>query len=80
VRHFCEQACRIGSDRFERPLTLREKLRLNLHLLICKACRNYLDALETLHRAMQLVRRSDTGSHRLSDSQREKISRSLQES
>jgi len=80
VKHFCEQACRIGSDRYERPLTRYEKVRLKLHLLICKACRNYLDALETLHRAMQFVRRSDIVSHRLSDSQKEKISRSLQES
>lgn len=78
MKHFCEQACRLGSDHYERPLTLSETLKLRLHLLICKACRNYLDALEVLHRATEQLRRLDMTAWKLSDAQREKIRQSLQ--
>ena len=80
MKHFCEQACRLGSDHYERPLTLSENLKLRLHLLICKACKNYIDALDMLHRAMAQLRQQDAASHKLSDKQREKIGQSLLES
>ncbi|HXH71788.1 MAG TPA: hypothetical protein VNI58_03120 [Mariprofundaceae bacterium] len=79
MKHFCEQACRLSSDHYERPLTLSETVKLRLHLLICRACRNYLDTLETLHRAMEQLRRLDMAAWKLSDAQRARISRSLQD-
>lgn len=80
MKHFCEQACRLGSDHYERPLTFYERVRLRLHLWVCRACRNYLNALDTLHQTMRHLQDFEIGRYRLSESQREKISQFLQKS
>jgi len=50
MNHYCRQASRLLSDRYERRLTAREQTRLQLHLLICGMCRNYGRSLAYMHR------------------------------
>jgi len=49
MNHFCKEASKLQSDEFERELTLSERFRLRIHLLICGACSNYADNLKHLN-------------------------------
>lgn len=44
----CKQAARLVSISFERKLTLREKLTMSLHLLMCKTCALYRKQITAL--------------------------------
>ncbi|OIO55017.1 MAG: hypothetical protein COX57_00900 [Alphaproteobacteria bacterium CG_4_10_14_0_2_um_filter_63_37] len=46
----CRQASVLVSQRLDRPLTLRERLDLHLHLLICVACRHFDRQMGLMHR------------------------------
>lgn len=47
----CKEASTLVSQSFDRSLSLRERLGVRLHLLICKAC-------PTFHRQMELIHQS----------------------
>jgi len=50
----CEKATRLLSESQERPLSVREKLTLNLHTMMCSGCRNFgkhMDVLRTAAKA-----------------------------
>jgi hypothetical protein len=49
----CRHASQLLSEAMDRRLSLRERIRLQLHLLICAACRNYRRQLLLIRRAMQ---------------------------
>lgn len=46
----CREATQLTSAEFDRPLTLRERLRLNVHRLVCGPCRLYRRQLALLRR------------------------------
>lgn len=48
----CREASRLQSDSLDRPLRLRERLALLLHLLLCRACTRAQRQLELLRTAM----------------------------
>lgn len=37
----CKQSSELLSQALDRPITVREKLAIRLHLLICDGCRNF---------------------------------------
>lgn len=37
----CKEASRLCSEALDRPLELRERLTLKMHLLLCSGCSNY---------------------------------------
>ena len=47
----CKESTRLLSHAQDRPLRLRERLSLLLHLLTCLGCRNYRRQLDFLRRA-----------------------------
>ena len=49
----CREASQILSAAQDRPLTLREKVALYIHLPICNACRNFRDQLVFMRRAVR---------------------------
>lgn len=49
----CRQATRLLSEGEDRPLETAERLRLRLHLLTCRGCRNYRRQLHTLRGAIR---------------------------
>lgn len=54
----CREVSELLSQAQERPLTLREKMALYVHLPICNACRNFRQQLVFLRRAVrEYVRR-----------------------
>jgi hypothetical protein len=51
----CKQASQIISQSLDRPLTIRERFALKLHLLICKYCKRFSQQLHTLRVALTLA-------------------------
>jgi hypothetical protein len=49
----CKQASQIISQSLDRPLTMRERFALRLHLLICKYCKRFSQQLQTLRVALR---------------------------
>jgi len=49
----CLRASELMSQQHDRPLTMSEKVRLHMHLMICKSCQKTLEQFDILHRACQ---------------------------
>jgi Putative zinc-finger len=51
----CKQSSQLISQSLDRPLTLRERFSLKLHLLMCKYCQRFSQHLQTLRVAVNAV-------------------------
>lgn len=49
----CHEVHRLISEGLDRKLTRTERLRMQLHLLICDMCRLFSGQMQLLHQAMQ---------------------------
>lgn len=49
----CQQTTRLISESQERALLLPEKINLNLHLMMCKGCKNFSLQVPFLNQAMR---------------------------
>ena len=49
----CKQTVEIISQSFERPLSLRERVTLKVHLWICVWCQWYLEHLEIMRNSLR---------------------------
>ena len=47
----CNRAARLSSRAMEQPLTPAERLRLKMHLMMCKRCNNFSRQIQFLRRA-----------------------------
>ena len=54
----CKQASQFISASLDRPLTLRERIVLRLHLIICKYCKRFSEQLQTMRVAMTTLAQS----------------------
>ncbi len=54
----CKQTSQLISQSLDRKLTLRERVALQLHLFVCKYCKQFSQHLQTLHVALKLMTRS----------------------
>ena len=48
----CNEVTKLCSDELERPLGLRERMALKMHLMMCKGCSNYRTQMSALRAAM----------------------------
>ncbi|REJ75991.1 MAG: hypothetical protein DWQ47_10195 [Acidobacteria bacterium] len=69
----CRVATELVSDSLNRKLTIRERLRLRLHLMVCGACRNYLSNLKMMGDVLAEPILGDDGRDGLSDDAVERI-------
>jgi predicted anti-sigma-YlaC factor YlaD len=79
MNHFCKEASQLQSDEFDRELTLSERFRLRIHLLICGACRNYSDNLQLLNNFFHGLRKQTEEDEKITlpGSDRERIREAL---
>lgn len=49
----CRQATRLLSEAQDRPLALKEKAALRLHLMLCTGCRNFNRQIFTIRQISQ---------------------------
>jgi hypothetical protein len=78
----CKQTVEIISQSMERPLTLRERVLLKLHLWVCMWCLWYMEHLQLMRDALRVQETENddldvSTTTRLSDEARERIRRSL---
>ncbi|MFW2374278.1 MAG: zf-HC2 domain-containing protein [Gammaproteobacteria bacterium] len=52
----CKQATELMSHAHDRALTWGERIKLRLHLMICRGCNNYNQHLNIISEAMKLLR------------------------
>ena len=48
----CHQVTRLVSESRERPLTLKEKMKLKVHIMMCSGCRNFEKHIDIIRKAM----------------------------
>ncbi len=66
------------SDSFERKLSLRERISMRMHMLVCGACRNYLSNLKVMREIFEEPLLSTShGDERLKDESRSRIAKNL---
>ena len=80
----CQQMAPVMSESLERPLTLRERVTLKLHLWVCVWCVWYLENLRTMREALRArgAREEEAADDvdsavKLSEEARERIRRAL---
>ena len=78
----CKQMAPVMSQSLERPLTLRERLTLKLHLWVCVWCVWYLEQLRTMREALRARSAREEADEvdsavKLSEEARERIRRAL---
>ena len=56
MNHYCKEASHLVSDAFERELKFTERLRLRLHLLICRMCRNHVSSVSFMNQLFEKIR------------------------
>jgi hypothetical protein len=72
----CKEIAKIISASLDRPLSLRERLVMRLHLVACKPCTRYFEQSHFLSHATHVLDdrlKDDVFSGRLSDEARERI-------
>jgi predicted anti-sigma-YlaC factor YlaD len=55
----CKEVHRLTSEGMDRELTMVERARMRVHLLVCAACRNFTDQMELIRRAMRKLGTAD---------------------
>ncbi len=79
----CRQMAPVMSESLERPLTLRERVTLKLHLWVCVWCVWYLEQLRTMREALRAHAAHEgqadeaDSAVKLSEEARERIRRAL---
>lgn len=49
----CREVHRLTSEGLDRELSMVERARVRMHLLVCAACRNFTDQMNLIRRAMR---------------------------
>lgn len=47
----CKQNSALLSQSLDRPITLREKMAMRMHLMMCRGCRNFEKQIAFIHKA-----------------------------
>jgi hypothetical protein len=53
IKPTCREVHRLSSEGLDRKLSLIERTRMNLHLMVCNACRTFTSQLQLMRRAMR---------------------------
>ena len=75
----CKQASELTSKAQDQPLSLREKISLRTHLMLCKICRRYANQIAFISRATQNLSEGDKNVH-LSKESRMRITNKIKQS
>lgn len=62
----CKEVHKLTSESMDRELTMVERARVQVHLVVCNACRNFTDQMNLIRKAM---RRMAPGNDKDADSQ-----------
>jgi len=57
----CKEVSRLCSEEQDRPLSVKERINLRMHLAICKACTNFRHQMQFLRAATHRYREGRRG-------------------
>lgn len=60
----CKEVHRLVSESMDRRLSLWERLRMALHIMVCRACSNFRSQMTLMREAMRRITHGDTPSGR----------------
>ncbi len=80
MKHACREISQLASDSLDRPLSLFERLKFNIHLAMCKHCRNYSHNMKFIRKITEMIDTTNYGEIRLSDEQRQRLHERLDKS
>lgn len=55
----CREVHRLTSEGLDRELSMVERARIRIHLLVCTACRNFTDQMRLIRQAMRQLTPDD---------------------
>lgn len=55
----CKEVHQLVSEELDRPLSLMERVRVHLHLMVCDACTNFEGQMRLLRKAMRKLKVPD---------------------
>lgn len=67
IKPTCREVHRLTSERMDRELSLLERARVGVHLVVCHACRNFNQQMALLRRAMRKLTITDEPSQGRND-------------
>ncbi|MDX2186428.1 MAG: zf-HC2 domain-containing protein [Opitutaceae bacterium] len=74
----CEAVAKLASASLDRPLSLRERMAVRVHLPLCEACKRYTGQLRLLHElAPKSVEQPPPQAARLRPEESERLKRAL---
>ncbi len=79
MNYACKEASKLASDSLDRRLSLCERLKLKIHMLMCGKCKNSNETMKLLRNTAVLISQSRSGEIRLTDEQREALHKALEE-
>jgi predicted anti-sigma-YlaC factor YlaD len=53
IKPTCKEVHRLTSEGLDRELSLVERARMQMHLLVCDACRSFTDQMQLIRNAMR---------------------------
>lgn len=56
----CKEVHQLASEQLDRELTLMERARMQVHLLLCDACRNFNNQMGLIRRTMRRLSNDDS--------------------
>ncbi len=59
----CKEVHRLTSEEYDRKLSLLERARMRLHLVVCEACRNFGGQMALIRRAMRQMTVTENKDH-----------------
>ena len=71
----CREVTLLASESLDRKVTLKERIGLRFHLLMCKLCTRYVRQLKFMHQASRVVDENNVkgSGAQLSESARDRI-------
>jgi len=73
----CEEASRLASSQLEGELGLKDKAWMQMHFLMCSACRHFNENISKLHQALTLQRNKKFDNTTLPEDKRKKITSAI---
>ncbi len=75
----CKEVSELVSQSLDRKLSLRERIALRLHLMMCDMCINYRRQILFMHRAVRQMKRREAPTDRLPEEAKERIKKRIEE-
>ncbi len=76
----CKRVAELVAQSQDEKLSLRDRIGIKLHIMICKGCQQYAKQLNLLNQATQtLIKRKDGSGEGLSDEAKNRIEAALKE-